>query len=75
MPHFQIELLEGKSEEQKQELTDEVVKVAQKILGNGNESFSVAIEEYSLDEWKNKVYPDDIMGNEDKLYKKPGYTM
>ena len=75
MPHFQIKILEGRSEEVKQELTDEVVKVAQKILGNGNESFSVAIEEYSRDEWKNKVYPDDIMGNENKLYKKPGYTM
>ncbi|WP_321347765.1 tautomerase family protein [uncultured Draconibacterium sp.] len=75
MPHFQIKLLEGKTEEQKQELTDEVVKVAQKILGNGNESFSVAIEEYSLDQWKNKVYPDDIIGNKELLYKKPGYKM
>ena len=57
MPHFQIKLLEGKSEKEKQELTDEVVKVAQKILGNGNESFSVAIEEYSLDEWKKQSLP------------------
>ncbi len=75
MPHFQIKLLEGKSEEKKQELAEELVKTAQKVLGNREESFSVAIEDFSLEEWKNKVYPNDIMGNKEKLYKEPGYSM
>lgn len=75
MPHFEIKLLAGKTEEQKQELTDEVVKAAQKVLGNREESFSVVIEEYTLDEWKKEVYPNDIIGREDALYKKPGYKM
>lgn len=75
MPHFEIKLLAGKTEEQKQELTDEVVKAAQKVLGNREESFSVVIEEYTLDEWKQEVYPNDIIGREDALYKKPGYKM
>ena len=75
MPHFQIKLLEGKTEEQKQKLAQEVVKAAQKIIGLGDESYSVTIEEFSLNEWKNEVYPKDIMGRKDLLYKKPGYEM
>ena len=73
MPHFQIKLLEGKSEEQKQKLTAEVIKAAQSVVGFGEESYSVSIEEYTLNEWKTKVYPNDIMAKEKVLYKKPGY--
>ena len=75
MPHFQIKLLEGKSEEQKQELAKEVVKAAQRVIGYSDESFSVTIEDFTYDEWKNKVYPKDIMGRKDIIYKKPGYKM
>lgn len=75
MPHFQINLIEGKSEEQKQELVAEVIKAAQKVVGMGNDSYSVAIEEFSAEQWKNEVYPNTIMGNEEILVKKPGYTM
>ncbi|MEZ5103044.1 MAG: tautomerase family protein [Draconibacterium sp.] len=75
MPHFQIKLLEGKTEEQKQELVKEVVKAAQKVIGYGDESFSVTIEDFTWEEWKNNVYPKDIIGSKDLLYKKPGYKM
>lgn len=75
MPHIQIKLLEGKTEEQKQKLAKELVIAAQKVIELGDDSFSVAIEDFSRDEWKNDVYPNDIMGRKDKLYKKPGYKM
>lgn len=75
MPHFQIKLLEGKTEEQKQKLAKEVVKAAQSVIGYGDESFSVTIEDFTFDEWKNKVYPKDIVGRKDILYKEPGYNM
>ena len=75
MPHIQIKLLEGKSEAQKQELAKKVVKAAQGVIGYGDESFSVTIEDFTYDEWKNKVYPNDIMGRKDIIYKKPGYKM
>ena len=73
MPHFQIKLLEGKSEEQKQKLAAEVIKAAQSVVGFGEESYSVSIEEYTLNEWKTKVYPNDIIAKEKVLYKKTGY--
>lgn len=75
MPHFQIKLLEGKSEEQKQRLAEEVVKTAQKVIGYGDESYSVTIEDFSWDEWKNNIYPQEIDGRKDILYKKPGYNV
>ena len=75
MPHFQIKLLEGKAEELKQRLAKEVVKAAQKVIGYGDESYSVTIEDFSMDEWKNEIYPRDIIGRKDVLYKEPGYKM
>lgn len=75
MPHFQVKLLEGKTEEQKQELTKALIEAAQNIIGFGDESYSVSIEDFSLQSWKETVYPDAIMGNEAILYKKPGYSM
>lgn len=75
MPHFQINLLEGKTEEQKQALVAEVIKAAQKTIGMGDDSYSVSIEEFTLDQWKENVYPNKIMGDETILVKKPGYQM
>ncbi len=75
MPHFQLKMLEGKTEEHKRKLTEELIKAAQNVIGFGDESYSVSIEEFSLNEWKKKVYPEDIMGNQQILYKKPGYQM
>lgn len=75
MPHFQIKLVEGKTEEQKRRLAEEVVKGAQKVIGLGDESYSVTIEDFSRDEWKNEIYPKEIIGRKDVLYKEPGYKM
>lgn len=75
MPHFEIKLLEGKTEEQKKKLAQEIVKTAQSILGYGDESYSVTIEDFTFEEWKNKVYPEDIMSKKEIIYKAPGYKM
>ncbi|UII24043.1 tautomerase family protein [Fulvivirga ligni] len=75
MPHLQIKLLEGKTEEQKKELSDALVKTAMEILHYGEESFSVSIEDFTLDQWKGDVYPKQILGNKNLLYKYPGNEM
>ena len=75
MPHFQIKLLEGKSEEQKQQLAEAVIKAAQGVIGLGDESYSVSIKDYTLDEWKTTIYPNEINGEKESLYKFPGYEM
>ena len=75
MPHVIVKLWPGKSEEEKRRLADAISKDVVNILNYGEESVSVAIEEVSSKSWAEKVYKPDILGNSDKLYKKPGYTM
>jgi len=75
MPHVTVKLWPGRSEQTKQQLADAIVKDVVNIIGCGEESVSVAIEEVSSGEWKEKVYDPEIRGNIKNLYKKPGYSM
>jgi 4-oxalocrotonate tautomerase len=75
MPHVIVKLWPGKSEQQKQRLADAITKDVTTVLGYGEESVSVAIEEISSSEWAEKVYRADIAGKPDQIYKTPGYTM
>jgi 4-oxalocrotonate tautomerase len=75
MPHVIVKLWPGKSEEQKTQLTEEIVKDVMSVLKCKEESVSVAIEEVASQDWAEKVYRPEILRNQDKLYKKPGYTM
>ena len=41
--------------------------------GNGEDAVSVAVEDVEPGDWAEKVYRPDILGNWDKLHKKPRY--
>lgn len=73
MPHVIVKVWPGKSEGQKTRLSEQIVKDITTILGYGEESVSVAIEEVKSQEWMEKVYNPEILPNFEKLYKKPGY--
>lgn len=75
MPHIIVKLWTGKSEAQKKKLADELTKTAMAVIGYGEESFSVAIEDVEPSDWKQKVYQPDIIGQKENLYKEPGYKM
>ena len=75
MPHVIVKLWPGKSERQKNELAMKITASVMSTLHYGAESVSVAFEEIEARDWAEKVYQPDIVGNEGKLYKKPGYTM
>ena len=75
MPHVIVKLWPGKSEKQKQEMTDKIVDAVTSSLGYGDESVSVALEEVPAGDWKADVYEPDIQNISGKLYKKPGYSM
>ena len=75
MPHVIVKLWPGKSEQQKTQLAEEIVKDVMSVLNYGEESVSVAMEEVPAKDWAEKVYEPDIVNNSEKLYKKPGYTM
>jgi 4-oxalocrotonate tautomerase len=75
MPHVIVKLWPGKTEKQKTQLANEITQSVMRTLNYGEESVSVAFEDVEAKDWAAKVYRTDIVGNEDKLYKKPGYTM
>ncbi len=75
MPHVIVKLWPGKSERQKTQLAEAITKSVTETLNYGPESVSVAFEEIAASDWATKVYHAEIVGNEDKLYKKPGYTL
>ena len=75
MPHVIVKLWPGKSEEQKAQLTERITKDVVDVLHYGEESVSVAMEEIEPEDWAEKVYRPNILGNPDGLYKKPGYTV
>jgi len=75
MPHVIVKLWPGKSEEQKARLAERITDDVMAVLNYGEESVSVAIEEVKSQDWAEKVYKTDILGNPEKLYKKPGYSM
>ena len=74
MPHIIVKLYPGRSELQKTRLAEEIVKDVVAIANCEEKSVSVAIEEIKPEDWAEKVYKPDILGNPEKLYKKPGYN-
>ena len=75
MPHVIVKLWPGKSEHQKKQLAEAITKDIMEILQYGKDSVSVAMEEVASQDWAEKVYRHDIQGNQNKLYKKPGYSL
>ncbi len=73
MPHVIVKLYPGRSEEQKIQLADEIVKDVVSIAKCLERSVSFAFEEIEEKDWAQKVYQPDILDKKDTLYKKPGY--
>lgn len=75
MPHIVVKLIPGKTEQQKQQLADQITQSVMQVLDYGADPVSVAFEEISLDDWAEQVYRPEIKAKWDSLYKKPGYEM
>lgn len=75
MPHVIVKLWPGKSEKQRARLAEAISKDVTGVLGYGEESVSVSIEEIEPRYWAEKVYKPDIESKPKQLYKKPGYGL
>lgn len=74
MPHVIIKLYPGRSDEQKAQLADEIVKDVVAIAKCDEKSVSVAFEEIEKEDWAETVYKHDILNKKDSLYREPGYN-
>jgi 4-oxalocrotonate tautomerase len=75
MPHVTVKVRTGTPEDKKKQVADAIVEDVVDIVGCGEESVSVAIEEIDPKDWKEIVYDPLIRRKMDTLYKKPGYSM
>jgi 4-oxalocrotonate tautomerase len=73
MPHVIVKLWPGKSDDQKQRLSDAIVRDVARIFDYGDDSVSVAFDEVAAGEWSERVFNPDILGKWDSLTKEPGY--
>ena len=73
MPHVEIKIYKGRTEEQKQKCADMVAEAIASSLGCKLSSVSVSIKDIEPDNWKDDVYDKEIMTS-NTLYKKPGYS-
>ncbi|NVO25450.1 tautomerase family protein [Donghicola mangrovi] len=71
MPHITVHMMPGRSEAQKQDLTEALVKVLQTTVGAGEDSISVEIVDQP--NWP-EYYRAEIAPNLERLQKIPGYT-
>ena len=55
MPHIDVNLFPGRTEEQKQMLADKIVKDAMEILGAPREALSVAMHEVAPENWNEDI--------------------
>jgi 4-oxalocrotonate tautomerase len=74
MPHVIVKLYPGRSDEQKTQLADEIVKDVAVIAGCEEKTISVAFEEVKPEDWPEEVYRPDILNKQESLYRKPGYN-
>ena len=73
MPHVIVKIYSGRPQQQKDRLAQEVFDAVKSALSCDEKSISVGIEEFSPQEWADKVYRPDILEKPETIYKKPGY--
>jgi 4-oxalocrotonate tautomerase len=73
MPHANVKLAVGRTEDQKRRLAEAVTKAITSTLNLGEESVSVAIEDVEPERWTTEVYEPEIVRKRGTIYKKPGY--
>jgi 4-oxalocrotonate tautomerase len=73
VPHVIVKLWPGKTDDQKQRLTETITRGVMDSFEYGEEAVSVAFEEVEPAEWTARVYEPDIIKKWAKLTKQPGY--
>ena len=73
MPHVNVRMYAGRSEEDKARLAEAIGQALIQTLGSSAPSISVTIEDVAADDWMGQVYEPEITAKADRLYKRPGY--
>ena len=71
MPHISLNMLKGRTEEQKKLAVEKLSKALIEAIGCSDTHISVSVDDYTALEWQD-VFKKEIEENPN-LYKKPGY--
>ncbi len=74
MPHVIVKMISGRSEQQKAALTEAITKAVMAEADCTETVVSILIEDVEKSRWADDVYRPDILGQWDKLAKKPDYN-
>lgn len=72
MPHISVKMLEGRNDELKQKLAENLRKTVIETLGCKETNVSVSIEDYTKIEWQG-IFKDEITKKPERLIIKPQY--
>ena len=73
MPHVIVERWHGKTDDQKQRLTETITRGVMDTLEYGEDAVSVAFDEVEPAQWTARVYEPDIIKKWAELTTQPGY--
>ncbi|MBT3269062.1 4-oxalocrotonate tautomerase [Candidatus Poribacteria bacterium] len=73
MPHVNVRMYPGRTEEQKRALTAKIIEAFGEAMDIPSKWLTVAIEEVEPDDWKADVVGPEIRAKEEFLYKEPEY--
>jgi len=73
MPHVNVKMYPGRTEEQKQALTQRIIDAFVETIGVQSKHMTVLIEDIQPDDWRAVVVEPEIIGKKDRLYKQAEY--
>jgi len=76
MPHIDIKSFPREfTDQEKQTLADEITDLIVKRFASKPESVSISLQYVPTNQWQATVYEPQIVGQQQFLIKKPGYSM
>ena len=72
MPHISIKMLNGRTEEQKKNLSKALIKTLTEQLNCSENYVTLTIEDFSAEEWQS-VFKKEITDKPNKIYAAPKY--
>ncbi len=73
MPHVIVKLWPGRTEAQKQALTEGIVRTVTETLGVPEQAVSVGVEEIPRERWAKEVYEPDILAKAQTITRQSAY--
>ena len=73
MPHVNVRMYPGRTDEQKRALTAKIIQAFDEALDIPSKWLTVAIEEVAQEHWNAEIVEPEVLGKQALRYKEPEY--